>query len=274
MDYRNIIKDYRLDTIAMLVSLHYRLLKNKVEERKATGKVELLSKQEAETADYLCDVIETVAGKNLANYCRDRFTTGWMTGDLRSYKIKLVLTRLRDRMKPDAVKEELLSRFGSLVDTAEFLAGCKADGKRRNKKAIEEQKARKAERAARRAAKKRTSKEQNTADSFQLEFDLPGFESSDSPSCPDSSEASKVVKSEVKQLKPRKTRKPRRSRKNSIDNLAEDIIKQEYKDGYTSDEFKDDTYRQSYDEDYSYGLGQGFGHYDSTGYNWNSNDEF
>lgn len=271
MDSRNIIKDYRLDTIAMLVSLHYRLLKNKVEERKTTGKVELLSEQEAATADYLCDVIETVAGKNLANYCRDRFTTGWMTGDLRSYKIKFVLTRLRDRMKHDAVKEELLSRLGSLVDTAEFLAGCKADGKRRNKKAREEQKARKAERAARRADKKRTSKDRKTADSFQLEFDLPGLESSDSPSCSDSSEASKVVKSEIKQHKPRKYR---RSRKNSIDNLAEDIIKQEYKEEYTSDELQDDTSRQSYDDDYSYGLGQGFGHYDSTGYNWNPNDEF
>lgn len=270
MSLKNIIKDYRLDTIAMLVSLHYRLLKNKVERRKYTGKLELLSNQEAATADYICDVLETVAGKKLANYCRSRFTAGWSTGDLRSYKIKLVLTRLRDIIKPGDAKEELISRFGSLVDTAEFLAGCKADGKRRNKKAREEQEARRAEKAARKAAKK--------SELVQVELDLPGFSSSDLGDSTESTNSSKVEKIEVKHRKPRKPRRP----SNNIYNLVEDIIKKEYddegSDEYSDecvpDESQDDTYSRSYGGgEYYRGLGQGFGHYDSTGYNWNTDDD-
>jgi len=140
--------DYRFDTIALVVSQHYRLLRSIVT---TSAGLRMPTSDEAQMADYLTDVIESVAGRRLANYCRERFRQGWLTRDLRSYKIKFVLTRLRDALSKSAARDELQQRLTALTDVAEKLAGCTSDNKRRNRKAVEAQLQRRQEKEAQQA---------------------------------------------------------------------------------------------------------------------------
>lgn len=135
--------DYRFDTISLAVSQHYKLLKSIVS---SSTEVRLLTHEEAEMADYLTDVIERVAGRKLADYCRVKFQNGWSTRDLRSYKIKFVLTKLRDMLKRGRPEKlEMIERIDDLVSRAEWLAGCTTDDKRRNKQAMADRKKSKTE---------------------------------------------------------------------------------------------------------------------------------
>ena len=131
--------DHRIAALGLVVAQHYRLLRNKVLESRQKGSVQFLTKEEAALADYLADTVEGLAGKTIGNYCRSQFRRGWMTLDLRAYKIKFVLTKLRDLLPKGRAKEELITNLDFSVAPAELLAGCQADNKRRNKAARAEQ---------------------------------------------------------------------------------------------------------------------------------------
>lgn len=221
--------DHRIAALGIVVSQHYRLLKRKVQESKATGSIQLLTDEEAKLADYLGDTIEGLAGKAIGNYCRAQFQRGWMTMDLRAYKIKFVLTKLRDLLPKGKTKDDLIANLDFYVAPAELLAGCQADEKRRNKIAREEQaklvRQHREERALLKAkGKKIARKTMKVKATNQLEFDtlLAEVDSSSSPQVEE--------KVEVVQVKlNKKTKKSKKQPKNtSFEKLAEEIVVQEY----------------------------------------------
>ena len=244
----------RIVSIAMVAAHHYKLMKKVVTEIRAKES-ERISVEEAHMADYLVGIMQALGGKRLASYCQERFHRGVVTGDLRSYKVKFVMVKLRDMLPPGEAKSYLESELEKIVAHAEVLAGCKPDSKRRNRKAREEMAARKAEKKAAREAMKEAMKEAGRSSGGKGE-DADGDNTS----------------------KPSRSAAPRRSRPSrpqSVDELADEIESKEYGREDDPDEDQgdyDDGYRggERYTWHSSYG---GYGKYDSTGFNWDPDGE-
>lgn len=105
--------DYRVDSLAIVISQHLRLLKQIV----ASGEA-LPTREEALRADYLTDVIEHSAGRRLANCCRRAFTDGWMSHDAGTYSLRKLLTDFRSWLCPGKAKDELSARLDEIVAQA------------------------------------------------------------------------------------------------------------------------------------------------------------
>ena len=255
--------DHRIAALGLVVAQHYRLLRQKVQESKDRGTVQLLTDEEAKLADYLGDTIEGMAGKAIGEYCRGQFQRGWLTVDLRAYKIKFVLTKLRDLLPPGKTKDELTANLEAYVGPAEALAGCTADAKRRNKAAREEQaklvRQHKEERAALRAQGKKVARKstraRKTEESSQLEFDglLAEVDSSSSPQAeePVVRPVKVVVKAPETASKPRRAKKTREERAaEKAKKLESEILSREYGEASEEDEERSDKPSREDEEDY------------------------
>ena len=252
--------DHRIAALGLVVAQHYRLLKTKVTAAKESGKNLPLTPEEAALADYLGDTIEGMVGKRIGNYCREHFQIGWISQDLRSYKIKFVLTKLRDLLPEGKTKEELVAHLEDYVAPAEALAGCTADGKRRNKAARAEQarlvqqhreerakarEERKALKAAEKQARLASQESHSGPVKHQMEFEdlLAEVDSSSSPSTDETVKTVKlvkIVKVQEPEKKPvrRKTRKtPEERAAENVRKLEHEILSKEY--GETQDECDD-----------------------------------
>ena len=231
--------DHRIAALGLVVAQHYRLLRNKVLESKQKGSVQFLTKEEAALADYLADTIEGLAGKAIGNYCRSQFRRGWMTLDLRAYKIKFVLTKLRDLLPRGRAKDELITNLDFYVAPAELLAGCQADSKRRNKAARAEQaklvQQHKEERKLLKAQGRKVAR--NTGrirPSNQMEFDSLLAEVDSSASPQEEKIEEKVTEISVTEksvrLKTKKNDKKAQKikKKASLEQLADEITAKEY----------------------------------------------
>lgn len=235
--------DHRIAALGLVVAQHYRLLRNKVLESKQKGSVQFLTNEEAALADYLADTIEGLAGKAIGNYCRSQFQRGWMTLDLRAYKIKFVLTKLRDLLPKGRAKDELIANLDFYVAPAEHLAGCQADNKRRNKAARAEQaklvRQHKEERALLKAQGRKAAR--NTGrikPSNQMEFDSLLAEV-DSSASPQEEKVDEKVEEKVTEIPVTEKSVRLKSKKNdkkthkikkkaSLEQLADEITAKEY----------------------------------------------
>lgn len=235
--------DHRIAALGLVVAQHYRLLRNKVLESRQRGSVQLLTKEEAALADYLADTVEGLAGKTIGNYCRSQFRRGWMTLDLRAYKIKFVLTKLRDLLPKGRAKDELIDDLDFYVSPAELLAGCQAVSKRRNKAARAEQaklvQRHKEERALLKAqGRKITRNTGRIKSSTQMEFDslLAEVDSIASPQEEKAEEKAEEKVTEITvteksvRLKSKKNDKKasKTKKKASLEQLAYEIAAKEY----------------------------------------------
>lgn len=239
--------DHRIAALGLVVAQHYRLLKTKVTAAKESGKNLPLTPEEAALADYLGDTIEGMVGKRIGNYCREHFQIGWISQDLRSYKIKFVLTKLRDLLPEGKTKEELVAHLEDYVAPAEALAGCTADGKRRNKAARAEQarlvqqhreerakarEERKALKAAEKQARLASQESHNGPVKHQMEFEelLAEVDSSSSPSTNETVKMVNPVKLVTSSKAPELEKKPtrRRTRKTPEERAAENVRKLEH----------------------------------------------
>lgn len=247
--------DHRIAALGFVVAQHYRLLKQKVQESKQKGSVQLLSREEAELADYLADTIEGMAGKAIGSYCRSQFQRGWMTMDLRAYKIKFVLTKLRDLLPQGKSKDELIANLDFYVAPAELVAGCQADDKRRNKAAREEQarlvQQHKEERALLKAQGKKIARKTSKAKNVgQMEFEtlLAEVDSSSSPQIEEKpAEIPETAKAVADKPKKKAKKAPKAQKKTSLEKLAEEITAKEY--GESEDEEEETPIKED-EEDY------------------------
>ena len=231
--------DHRIAALGLVVAQHYRLLRNKVLESKKKGSVQFLTKEEATLADYLADTIEGLAGKAIGNYCRSQFRRGWMTLDLRAYKIKFVLTKLRDLLPKGRAKDELIVHLDFYVAPAELLAGCQADNKRRNKAARAEQaklvQQHKEERALLKAQVRKVARTTGRIkSSAQMEFDslLAEVDSSASPQEEKVEEKVTEIPLTEKSVRLKSNKNDKKThkvkKKASLEQLADEITAKEY----------------------------------------------
>lgn len=226
--------DHRIASFALVVAHHYKILRDKVVRDKIGGRCTPLTADEARIADYLADTITVTAGKTLGQYCRERFQTGWITMDLRSYKIKFVLTKLRDMLPKGKTKKTLAEHLDDYVVVAEALGGCVACDKRRNKAALAEA-AKKRERKAAERARKRAALESQKGpkavqgELFSLEEVCSGHQS--------------FVQDDlfpVKENKVRKKIRVKQPKKSKSERMVDEIAAQEYGQEETADSFQDD----------------------------------
>ena len=106
-----------------------------------------LSPTEAEKSVAMASesVIRSMFGDSVADYARDRFDHAMKTGDMRSFKIRLLMLKARDSLS-GLMKEEFARYANIYISDAETVAGCKqSSGPRRMSRAEKERKRRKEE---------------------------------------------------------------------------------------------------------------------------------
>lgn len=226
--------DHRIAGVALVVAHHYKILRDKVIRDKIGGKCTPLTADEAKMADYLADTIAGMVGKTLGQYCRERFQTGWMTMDLRSYKIKFVLTKLRDMLPKGKTQKTLAEHLDDYVGVAEVLGGCVACDKRRNKTALAEAAKKRERKAAERAKKRAALEAQKGPKVVQGELFAP------EEVCSDSSSFVQDDLFQVKETKVPKTRRVKQPKKSKFERMIDEIAAREYGQEDTADSFQDD----------------------------------
>lgn len=134
LEYNGGIGDARVDVLVIAISQHYRLARRLVKEAcSSKAKAVSMTDEDAAAGRYLSDVILKYGGKTIGGYCRECFEKATAGLDLRSYKLKFALIRLRDSLKPIPAHRDIARRMDFLVEFAERLAGCVPDEKRRGK---------------------------------------------------------------------------------------------------------------------------------------------
>ena len=84
-----------------------------------------------------------------ADYARDKFRSAIDTGDMRAFKIRLLLLKVRDSLPDGQMREVFLQNLDACISRAEKLAGCVPDpSPRRLSKKEQERKRRKEQTAA------------------------------------------------------------------------------------------------------------------------------
>ena len=106
-----------------------------------------ITASEQSVADMSESIIRCLFGDYVANYARDKFEHAIYTGDMRAFKIRLLVIKARDSLKKD--KSPLLPWFVKgmyqCIDKAEKLAGCIPDPSPRRMSKAEKEKKRKKE---------------------------------------------------------------------------------------------------------------------------------
>ena len=134
LEYNGGIVDARVDVLVIAISQHYRLARRLVKEAcSSKAKAVRMTDEEAAAGRYLSDVILKYGGRTIGAYCRECFEKATTGLDLRSYKLKFALIRLRDSLKAIPAHRDIAKRMDFLVEFAERLAGCVPDEKRRGK---------------------------------------------------------------------------------------------------------------------------------------------
>lgn len=88
-------------------------------------------------------VIRSLAGDFVAEYARTKFLHAIDTGDMRAFKIRLLVLKARDSILDPMLKAEFSAGAAHCIDMAEEQAGCKPDGSpRRLSRAEQERKKR------------------------------------------------------------------------------------------------------------------------------------
>lgn len=72
-------------------------------------------------------MVRAMFGDSPADYARDRFLHALSTGDMRSFKIRLILIKIRDSLKGTPSYAGFSAGLEECIDRAELLSGCKPD---------------------------------------------------------------------------------------------------------------------------------------------------
>lgn len=237
----------RVDAFILALSQHYRLLKEVIWDGKSEFK--LIPDEDAQIADSITELIESVGGKGLANYCRLKFQAAWFSYNLKAYDIRKILEYIRDNGTPGPFVDYLKENFERLVHTAYRLSN-----------PIEEK---------HRTKIVKPRKRRDTLDSQQLLLFPEEEMKADSPEIADAGAPAKKTRKPRKPRKPRVVdpNKPKKPRKPRIDKLADEIIDAEYGDNQNNSSNED------FFEDHEEGFSDTCDHY-SRGYSRMNDRDF
>lgn len=86
-----------------------------------------LTTEELITSSMAESLVRTTFGDGPADYAKRKFTHALNTGDMRSFKIRLLLLKARDSMAGSLIQAEFSSALEECIALAESMAGCKPD---------------------------------------------------------------------------------------------------------------------------------------------------
>lgn len=102
----------------------------------------VLTAEERMVAEYSESVVRAMYGDEVADYARDRFRAAISTGDMRSFKIRLLMIKARDSLQ-GPLHDEVKVWTDAYIEAAEKAAGCvPCPGPRRLSRAEQEKKRR------------------------------------------------------------------------------------------------------------------------------------
>ena len=100
-----------------------------------------LTASEADVAALSEDVVRSTFGAAPAEYARVKFNDALRTGDMRAFKIRILIFKVRDSLKGSAVYEDFVAGLDKCISEAESKAGCIPDpSPRRMSRAEQERK--------------------------------------------------------------------------------------------------------------------------------------
>lgn len=105
-----------------------------------------LTDRNSGVADGMCHVVSAVFGEDVAKYAMSSFVKATETGDLRSFKIRLLMLKCRDSLKGTPLYASFASGVDNAISSAESSAGCtEYTGPRRMSRAEREKRGTKSE---------------------------------------------------------------------------------------------------------------------------------
>ena len=234
----------RVDAFILALSQHYRLLKEVIWDGK--GKLNLIPDVDANIIDGITDLIKSVGGEGLANYCKLKFQEAWFSYNIKVYEPRAILEYIVANGTPGPFVDYVKDNIDRLVHIVYRLSNPILD-KHRTK-----------------APKMRNKPRSDGAEQMLL---FPEGEiKADSPDIIEQKDTVEEHIKPVKLNKPRKTRRPRRQR---IDKLADEIIDAE--NGNSKNTSDNDDYDDQ--DDHDEGFSDACDHY-SRGYSRMSDGDF
>ena len=98
-----------------------------------------LTERDKAVAEMSENVIRSMFGSGIASYAKEKFEHAIATGDMRSFKIRLLFLKARDAISDEGIREAFSNGVDDCIDEAEEKAGCKPDPSPRRLSKLEKQ---------------------------------------------------------------------------------------------------------------------------------------